>query len=245
MNFRIGIFLGLLVLFQPASNHAETITLATGEWIPFTSAHLPEYGEFTKLVSTVIKEMDMEPKYRLYPWPRCYDSVIKGRVWAAFPYSYTAQRAKHVIYSDPVSCSKTVFFYYERGAAGDRYRYEGLEDLQNYRIGGVSGYFYSEIFKKNGLTVDYVSKEISGLEKLIAGRIDLMPLNELVGKHLIEANFPNDIGKFKTISKPLSVDSLHLIASKDSQRSVELMQRFNAALNRCVEKKLIKIPDCD
>jgi len=245
MNNKIGILLGLIILFHTPLNHAETITLATGEWIPFTSKSLDDYGEFVKLVSIVLKEMGIQPEYRFYPWPRCYDSVIKGRVWAAFPYSYTEERAKQVMYSDTISCSKTVFFYYEKEKSGTQYQYGSLEDLKKYKIGGVSGYFYEESFKDSGLDVDYVNKEISGLEKLRMGRIDLMPINDLVGRNLIKTHFPDDAEKFKSLPKSLSVNSLHLIVSKELPRSLELLKRFNATLKRCCEKKLIQIPKCD
>lgn len=244
MKNGIGFFLGLLILFNIPAIHAETVTLATGEWIPFTSARLDNYGNFTEIVSIVMKEMGKEPEFRFYPWPRCYDSVVKGRIWAAFPYSYTEERAKQVIYSDALSCSKTVFFYYETDSSEKQYRFERLEDLKKYKIGGVSGYFYEASFQKAGLDVDYANKEISGLEKLKLGRVELMPLNELVGRHLIRTHFPGGADKFKTLPKPLSISPLHLIVSKVYPDSGELLKRFNAALNRCREKGLIRIPKC-
>jgi polar amino acid transport system substrate-binding protein len=244
MKVGIGIVFGLILLSHIPIIHAETVTMATGEWIPFTSANLNNYGKFTELVSIVLKEMQMEVEYRFYPWPRCYDAVIKGRVWAAFPYSHTEERAEKVMFTDALSCSRTVFFYYEKDKAAKEYQFRGIEDLRKFKIGGVAGYFYEELFRKAGLEVDYANKEISGLEKLKLGRIDLMPLNDLVGWHLIQTHFPDDAGKFKTLEKPLSVNTLHLIVSKGHPHSEELLVRFNAALKRCIEKGLIQIPAC-
>ena len=240
----MGIALGLIFLFHTPVTKAETVAMATGEWIPFTSASLENYGKFTELVSIVIKEMGFEPKYRFYPWPRCYDSVKKGRLWAAFPYSYTQERAEEVMYSDALSCSKTVFFYYEKETDKKQIQFNRLEDLKKYKIGGVSGYFYQKPFQAAGLEVDYVNKEISGLEKLKLGRIDLMPLNELVGRHLIENHFPDDAHKFKTLPKPLSIEPLHLIVSKTYPNSKELLERFNTVLKRYSEKGLVDIATC-
>ena len=236
--------LGLFLFFHTPVTNAETIEMATGEWIPFTSASMENYGNLTELVSVVIKEMGFKTTYRFYPWPRCYDSVEKGRLWAAFPYSYTQERAKEVMYSDAISCSKTVFFYYDRESDTTRVQFNRLEDLKNYKIGGVSGYFYEMAFQKAGLTVDYVNKEAYGLEKLKLGRIDFMPLNELVGRHLIINNFPNDADKFKTLPKPLSIEPLYLIVSKTYPNSKQLLDRFNTVLKRCREKGLVKISTC-
>ncbi len=245
MRHRTWIILfGLLMVFNVPLVHAESVPMATGEWIPFTSSNMKDYGKFTKIVNSVFEEMDMEPDYRFYPWARCYDSVIKGRVWAAFPYSYTEERAKRVMYTEPLSCSKTLFFYYETDDTAKQYQFSKIEDLKKYKIGGVSGYFYEEAFQKANVAVDYANKEISGLEKLKLGRIDLMPLNELVGWHLVHTHFPEDVDKFKTLSKSLSIDSLHLIVSKEYPHSKEMLERFNAALKRCIEKGRVLIPEC-
>lgn len=233
-----------VVLGVHASN-AQNLKIATGEWIPFTSASMAHFGEFTKRVTIVLNEMGAEPDYLFYPWGRCFDSVEKGRIWAAFPYSYTLERAKKVWFSDMLACSKTVFFYYDGEGTTRGYHFEHLEDLKSYRIGGVTGYFYEESFKNTGLRVDYVNKEINAMEKLKIGRIDLMPVNERVGWSLIKTHFPDDAHKFNTLANPLSVNPLCLIVSKDYPGSKELLERFNNALQRCIQKGLIKIEMCE
>ncbi len=238
----IGVVFCIVIFHSPVFS-AEKVIFATGEWIPFTSANLENYGQFTTIVNIVCKEMGVEPEYRFYPWRRCYDSVLKGRVWAAFPYSHTNERAKEVWFSNLLSCSKSVFFYYEHDKI-KQYQFNKLNDLKNYKVGGVIGYYYEEMFKDAGLAIDYVNKEISGLEKLKLGRIDLMPFNESVGKHLIRNHFTNETDKFKTLSKPLDISPLHLIASKTYSGSDVLLDRFNKAIKRCVEKGLLNIPNC-
>jgi len=235
----VAMFLGV-----QASN-AQSLKIATGEWIPFTSAGMAHFGEFTQRVTIVLNEMGIEPDYLFYPWGRCFDSVEKGRVWAAFPYSYTPERAQKVWFSDMLSCSKTVFFYYDGKGASRAYPFERLEDLKPYRIGGVTGYFYEESFRKAGLSIDYVNKEINAMEKLKMGRIDLVPVNERVGWNLIKTHFPADAHNFKTVDNPLNVSPLRLIVSKDYPGSKELLDRFNKALQRCSQKGRISIEVCE
>ncbi|BBO88823.1 substrate-binding periplasmic protein [Desulfosarcina ovata] len=234
-----------MVLFIASLSNAQSIPLATGEWIPYSSKTLSNYGDFTARVTVVFNAMGLRPEYRFYPWGRCFDSVEKGRVWAAFPYSYTNERAEKVWFSDALSCSKTVFFHYAAGNDSKQYHYNTLEDLKPYRIGGVTGYYYVPLFKKAGLSIDYVNKEIYAMEKLKLGRIDLMPVNELVGRHLIKTHFPDCIDKFKILDKPLTVNPLRLIVSKDYPGSKELLVKFNAALKTCIEKGLITVETCD
>ena len=241
----IIMFLALvMILLSTPISKAQKISLATGEWIPYTSANMDDKGNFTNKVSIVFQEMGEDPNYLFYPWRRCFDSVVKSRVWAAFPYSFTEKRAKDVWFSDMLSCSKTVFFYYDPNNGSKNFHFSRLEDLKPYQLGGVTGFFYEESFKKAGLSVDYVSKEINAIEKLKLGRIDLMPVNELVGWNLINNHFPADAHNFKTLPKSLSVEPLHLIVSKDYPGSKVLFDRFNEALKRCREKGLITIETC-
>ena len=244
---QVGIWLMVILIIVASAplSKAENLSLATGEWTPFTAKSMDGYGEFTQKVTTVFKEMGIEPSYRFYPWRRCYDAVVNARVWAAFPYSRTAEREKQVWFSAPLSCSRTVFFYYqEKNSAPKDFHFQRIEDLKAYRLGGTAGYFYEEIFQKAGLTVDYVNKEINSIEKLKIGRIDLTPVNERVGWHLIKTHFPDQAQQFKTISRPLDINLLRLIVSKDFPGSKQLLERFNQALKICIENGSIKTEQC-
>ena len=240
----IGIVGVFWIVGVASVTYGETLPMATGEWIPYSSEAMPHYGTFTKRVSTVCSEMGATPDYRFYPWRRCFDSVVKHRVWAAFPYAFTEERAQSVWYSDALSCSKTLFFHYDKEGTSKSYGVTNKEDLKAYRLGGVKGYYYEVFFEKAGLNVDYVNKELYGLEKLKLGRIDLMPMNEKVGWNLIDTHFPEERHRFKTLPIALSVNTLHLIVSKAYPESKQLLDRFNQAVERCVEKGLLTIDPC-
>jgi polar amino acid transport system substrate-binding protein len=158
---------------------------------------------------------------------------VTGKVWAAFPYSKTPQREKAVYFSDGISHSVTKWFYYERPGENKAYKYTELADLKPYRLGGVKGYFYEQKFKKAGLEVDYSSKEINTIEKLVLGRIDLVPINELVARRLIKTHFPEKAKNFKTLDKPYSVKTLRLIVSRNYPESRAILKKFNKALKNC------------
>jgi len=234
----------LLVLLSLSSMaRAEPpLVMATGEWRPYTSSTMEGYGEFTRRVSAVVEEMGRKAEYRFYPWARCYDAVVKGRVWAAFPYARSEERAREVWYSKPLSLSRTLFFYYDPPGDPKRFEVEALSDLKRYRVGGVTGYFYEEMFREAGLDIDYANKEVQGMEKLRRGRIDLMPVNEHVGRELVREHFPEDADRFKTLDHVLSVNDLSLIVSRSYPGSKQLLRAFDAALERCKEKGTIQSP---
>jgi len=228
----------------PAAAKAEPIKLATGEWAPYVSESLEKKGFLMEIISEVFKEMHLEADYVFYPWRRCYESVVMGKVWAAFPYSYTKERAEEVLFSDKITFSVTRFFTHKTSKgyqlAEKPGSYNTLSDLKPYRIGGVIGYFYEQDFNRAGLHMDYVSKEIHAIEKLIMGRIDFFPVNELVGWYIIKNNFSNHAERFSVLEKPYSTNDLNLIVSKKYPDAINLLKRFNAALEIVKDRYIYK-----
>ena len=135
--------------------------------------------------------------------------------------------------------SRSLLFTYQPPGKERKIVFNSLKDLAPYRLGGVSGYFYQEMFDQAGLNVEYVNTEFQGLEKLLYGRIDLFPVNDKVGWDIIRTRFPNQSDNFQTLPNPLSDNELSLIVSRKYPGSAELLRRFNEALRRCREKGLI------
>lgn len=230
-------------LLSPSRAHVGSLVLATGEWRPYASKTMDGYGKFARMVTVVLEEMGIEPEYRFYPWPRCFDAVVKGRVWAAFPYAYNEERAEKVWFSDPLSQSRSLFFYYDPLDGAKRFEVNDLSDLKQYRIGGVTGYYYEPIFRNAGVDVDYTTSEVQGLEKLVMHRIDLIPINEHVGWDLIHRHFPDKSDGFKTLEYVFSINELSLIVSRNYPNSREILDSFNAALQRCMEEGKLNFLD--
>jgi polar amino acid transport system substrate-binding protein len=207
------------------------VVLVTGEWEPYTTEKAADKGFFTEIITAVFKEMGVEPQYVFYPWERCEKAVEKGEAWAAFPYAYTPERAKVYWYSDNVTYAFTKFFYYKKNIKGE-IKFDKLEDLKSYKIGGVTGFFYKSAFENAGLNVDWSTKEEDTIHKLINGRIDLMPYGELVGWEIIKKNYPNEINNFGVLKRPINADNgdLKLIVSKTYPNSQETLSKFNKAL---------------
>ena len=225
------IFLCLLLYLccPPNASGAERIPLVTGELAPYTSQELDGYGFITEIVSLALQQAGIVPVYSFYPWKRCEVMVKNGRAWAAFPYSHSNERERQFLFSDTVGHSKTLFFYVGTPPVST---YETLQDLRKYAIGGVLGYFYVEMFNEAGIDLDFSAKELHALKKLAAGRVDLIPLNELVGWRLIGDHFTADQHRFGTLARPLRDSELKLMISKDYPGSRALLAAFNDGLRR-------------
>ncbi len=211
---------------QPGST--EPLKLGTGEWAPYTSAEMEEHGVASEIIARVFEKMGVEIELVYYPWTRCYESVKHGMIWGAFPFAYTEERAQDVDFSKSILPSTTRLFYY--GKNPKQFRFERLKDLSAFRIGGLKGYYYESIFKKNGIPIDYVKKLENGFEKLRLGRTDLLVVNELVGWYTIRSKFGQEIRNFKTLQKPLSQHGLRMIVSREYAGAEKMLDRFNAEL---------------
>jgi len=216
---------------------AEKIVVATGEWIPYTGKSMENKGFVSEIITNVLKSMNMETEIKFYPWRRCYQNVLLDKVWAAYPYSFTEERASEVAFSDDVAFSTTKFFYCAKSEQKPTFIYNKLTDLRQYKLGGVIGYYYEEQFKKAELNVDYVAKEQMALEKLFLGRTQLLPLNEMVGWGLIKNTFPDNVNMFGSLDKPLDRQSLKLIVNKKNEKSMALLKTFNDHLATFMKSK--------
>ena len=225
---RILVLISFLICLTGSAAAAGPITLATGEFAPYTSDTMEGKGIFTEIVTAVLAEMGKTPVYKFYPWKRCESAVATNKAWAAFPYVITEERSKTFMFTDVVLPSREMFFFY--GDRMDGVTWETLGDLKSYKIGGTIGYHYEKTFKAAGLNVDYNPKEIASVKKLKAGRVDLVPMDEAVGRQHIKSAFPEATGDFKTLAKPNSETPLRLMVNKNAPDAVALVEKFNTAL---------------
>ncbi len=203
----------------------EKVRITTNNWRPYTSTD--GSGIYIDIVNAALKEMGVTPEYVYYPWRRGEKYVAEGKVWCTFPYTINIDRSTLYLFSDPLNESSTDIFYYgpDKGYAFDR-----ISDLKKYRMGGTAGYYFSELFAREGVEAFYTPDELSGLKMLQKGRIDLFVLNRLVGWYIINSNFGKDKQHFHTLGKPLSVNPQRLMVSRSYPGTEELLERFNEAL---------------
>ena len=225
------IFATVLAIFSVdiGRGNTEELKFALLEWPPYTSQNMEGYGVASELVTAVTKEMNLEPKYNFYPLKRVFHYLEEGSHWAAFPGSYTKERAKKFIYSDPIFPQVDRFFYYKKRP---NIKFTKLEDLKPYIIGGTKGFWYEKEFKRAKLQTYYVSKDVIALKMLIGGRVNLVALHEMVGWQLINKHFPNEVENFGVLEKPLKVKENYLLASRTYPKSEMLIKRFNQALQK-------------
>lgn len=213
----------------PSSQTVAThLVITTGEWSPFVSSNLPGNGFISEIIKEACQAAGLTVTIQFVPWSRSEAIIEHGKVFASFPFSSNETRAKFAYFSKPIATSRTVFFYNKEKMVD--FTFSQLDEIKSYLVGGVRGYYYEPLFKKTGLYVDYSDNEDDALKKLFFGRVDLMPLNELVGWESIKRLYPDQAGKFASSVTAVDKQDLTLMISRKYPNATILLKRFNTGL---------------
>lgn len=121
-----------------------------------------------------------------------------------FTYSKNKEREEYLIYATESHIEFSWNFFCRKGEE-TKYKYETFNDLKGVKIGATNGFSYSDEFWKayedKILTLDVIPKNELQIDKLLAKRIDLVPLNTQAT--LYEAKKGNFTDKIAYLPKPI------------------------------------------
>lgn len=212
----------------------KTISVATGEWAPWTGEDLPHSGFVCRVVEDVFNRAGYEVIFAFYPWQRAYSMVAHGRVDASAYWYESEKRKADCYYSDPLTREEIVFFHLKTKPMKD---WESLSDLEGYRIGASRGNTYTDRFWKLGeqgvLAIELADSDLANFKKLLAGRIDLFPSAKRRGYTLLAIHFSDDaVAALGHHEKPLAEQTGHILFPRAKKDSLRLLQVFNEYLSR-------------
>lgn len=231
-----GLFLFVISSFTLNAENLK-LKIGTGEWIPLTGEKMEGQGIATEILKEAFSEEGIDVEIAFFPWKRCQFMLEENQLDGIFPYTRNDERISKFNYSQGLINVKTVFFYLEKKI--EKLKFEKYEDLKEYRIGGVLGYWYEETLNKAGLSLDLVASDEQNIKKLLAGRIDVAIMTDIGGWYLIQNQFPDYLKQFKTTDYNLPWQKLNdkesvscLIVSKKNTNGSEIIDKFNKGLNK-------------
>ncbi len=223
--------MALCVMPSFGSEPPETLSIATGEWAPWTGKKLPRYGFVNDVVRRAFATQGYDVEFRFLPWSRAY-MMMEECEFAAASYAYpSSEREEKALYSDPVTQEEIVFF------SPKPFDWEKLTDLEDHRIGITLGNSYTDEFREminsEKLTGDPHARDLLGFRKLLAHRIDIFPCSRMRGRTILGEHFTREQRKSIHVNpKPLGTVTGHLLFPKASERSEDLRVAFNEGLSR-------------
>lgn len=208
----------------------RVVRLTSGEWEPWSGPDLPEGGIATRIVRDAFAARGITVEIGWFPWARAWE-LARTDAWdGSFAWVPDESRRALVRFSEPIYVGTTVFLH----RRGEALAWETVDDLAAKRIGITHGYGYGPDFesalRSGKLQTDPAPSDEANLRKLLAGRIDLFPIDDIVGLALARRILGPDAAKLAFDPRPVHRSTNHLIVRRDHPRADEILAAFAEGL---------------
>jgi polar amino acid transport system substrate-binding protein len=213
---------------------AEMVTIATGEFPPWTTENARHGGFVNRVVAAAFARGGIKVKFTYMPWKRAEAETKLGHFDASAVWFASEASESDFILSAPISSHKEVFYHLKSKPFPN---WKALSDLHGIKLGATLGYTYTGEFwalaQAGKINVEVAVRDVLNLKKVIVGRIDAVPLDELTGWLLLsnsELFLPGIKNLFATAPRPLRVTPGYLRFPRQQARTPYLVGKFNAGL---------------
>lgn len=209
---------------------ASVLRIATGEYGPYSGESIENQGTLPQVVRAVFKEMKQEIRLEFMPWKRVKNQVDNNLVAGAFPWNMNEERQKKYYYSSPIQYYRIFAF---TNVGHDFTNSKSLEGKSICLPDGWDLAPYKDLIEKlklqkvSPMTID------SCFNMLALKRVDIVFMNELVGKEIVHRLFGDKshilIGEKNYFHKKIS---MHYMISKTYPNAKKIITDFNHALEK-------------
>lgn len=210
---------------------AEVITLTLQEYPPYMGEKIPYQGLLTRVVLAAFDSQGIDVNLVPVPNNRAIEGARRGTYDGSFGWAKNADREKDLLYTNPVLALQMVFCH----RSNEAYPWKKMSDLAPHMIGITSGNFYSDDFtqlQKSGvLKVEAIATDQANFKKLLAGHIDLFPIDAEVGPYLMAMHLSKaERAKIECQKKAYWEAPLHVVINKKNPNAERWIAAFNAGL---------------
>ena len=229
------ILVGLALLDAPVIHGQSTVVICDSNNPPYAlgedNGGPPTGGTVVELARRVFDGIDgAEIDLRLQPWLRCLAAARSGKVDGVLKLIPKPERAEFLDFTDPLYDSVQRFFYLEERFP-DGVQWETVADLAPYKLGIAEGSSYGpvvdEAIEKGIVQVESAMDDKVNFQKLLKGRVDLVPNNEVMAQAAIDAL---DAGGQIVGSEQVTSSSPVCLGFSKSSSGKALIPKFNEAL---------------
>lgn len=222
----LTVFFFLLSFHMPA----KASVLVVGVSVGYPPYYFEKNGVLTgfciDLVAAIAEEMDMEVRYKEYPWNRLLISAEKGHVDAVMPLFRTKEREVYLYFDGLGLADETNHLFTLKDAT---ISYMGsLDNIAAFRVGVVSGYSYGRDFDSFVFPRKIITKNDKHLvEMLMYDRFDVGVGNRYVVSYYAHQQGLRDSLKF--LDPPITKETLYIGFTRKRNQTA-LAEEFAQAL---------------
>ncbi len=208
--------------------------LANGEWQPYQSADLPQYGFASAVVREAAALAGIRVHYVFYPWKRAEEMVSHGLVDGSLVWSRSPLRDAFALFSDPIISDREVLIHRIDRPLADWPQRERWHGVKLALPLGSRPFEELTLLERQG-RVEYhrVESAEAGLRMILAGRLQAMTLAEGVYRQLRwQSGIRQEQVWLTTLPTPLETVAFSLMLSRRSPRAATVLVAFNRALQQ-------------
>jgi len=221
----------LVSLSSVLSASTTTVQLTTGHWPPYFDEDSSNGGFVAELIDAAFATQEMEVEFTFLPWSRALFMVNAKRFDGTAIWSCTEDRSEHYYYSNAIVPYRYVFYHRK----DQTFDWNSVADLSGKIIGITQDYSYSEnitpLLAEGIVQTDVTTSDQANFKKLLAGRIDLFPMDPVTGQALIKEWFaPEQASQLTFHPKSIRRGFYHVLFSKQASDGRILRDQLNAGL---------------
>lgn len=163
-------------LFLATAAHADPLKLVTEEYPPYSYREAGTYkGASIDQVNILMKDAGLKYSIEMMPWARALALAETQAMTCIFTTVHNQERDKRFKWVEPLLVDRTILM---RRSSADVHP-GTLAEATKFVVGTQRSDFTADLLKeKNFSKIDLASDFNLTLKKLLAGRIDLMPVSE-------------------------------------------------------------------
>lgn|GEM_PF-3595543 len=226
------------VFTNQTAKNIEAITYNWGG--SYVSDKFDTLGLIPEIVSLALKDVNIDVNYDLKSSQHSYLLTKWEKRAFSFPYYKTKEIEKYMTFSNPIMFSEVVLLF-NKNRFPNGIRFKDFNDLKNYKIGGVKGYFYEDIFKKYNLNYTLTRNFEELIELFVFDKVDIIPSNLKVFIDIVRKKYPDKLEHFNFHSKKnFSSEPVYIIFPKSLKSSEDLREAFNTGFENIKNKNILK-----
>jgi polar amino acid transport system substrate-binding protein len=174
-----------------------------------------------------MKRQGYEVHIDYVPWARALGLVLEGGAEGLLGAYYNEERAKALLYSDPIAESELVVFAMKDSGIV----FKKLEDLSPYSIGIIRGAKYPPKFERATSLQKFEANNFEiNIKNLLAGRIDLFVEKKGVVLEYMKAFMPDKADRIVSLGQPLATEKYFVCFSKKTHEGQQRINDLNTGL---------------
>ena len=202
-----------------ATDHGE-LRLGSDEWPPFTGSHGQQRAAL-ELIHTALDRAGYQATTTIDEWRRIEAAIRRGDLDGSAAMWRTEAREKTLVFSAPYLENRLVLI----GRKGSDVSATRMTDLAGKRVAAVGQYAYGDdVTNAAGVLFVNAKNDQDSLDKMLAGEVEYMLVDELVVQHLLTFQ-PDEVAANLEIGfTPLARRTLHFALRRDVPNADKIVQ---------------------